>query len=64
MKWFGGGHKLPSTVNNSKMELFGTQQPEPPERPEVVARRGAQTPLPHAPEVRMTVVYLNSLKLF
>ena len=46
MKWFRGGHRLPSIVNNSKMELFGTQPPEPPVGPEVVARRGGSDPPP------------------
>ena len=27
----GGGHELSSIVNNSKLELFGTRQPEPRE---------------------------------
>ena len=59
---FGRGHELRFAAIYSKLELFGTQHREPREPPEatgdpeVVARRAARTPLPHAPEVRMTVV--------
>ena len=64
---FGGGRELSSTVNNKILELFGTLTQTVATgaagATEVVARSAARSPLPHAPGARMTVVYINSLKL-